>query len=109
MADADITTFCGHTPQHLKPSSKPILFLAVLAYISIDDTYVMSQLQHWIHDNYNSSDIFSYIQWQIGLTYSLMKAMDWDNHGSALKRQKLHSKILLIKFMHNWLNTGYQK
>eukprot|EP00957_Ditylum_brightwellii_P148949 11340246-Ditylum_brightwellii.AAC.1 len=29
--------------------------------------------------------------------------------GSALECQKLHTQARLIKFMHNWLNTGTQK
>eukprot|EP00957_Ditylum_brightwellii_P078369 5959283-Ditylum_brightwellii.AAC.1 len=109
MAGADITTFRRHTPQHPKPRNTPILSLSVPAHISINDTYVTSQLQHWIRDNCDSSDTFSRIQQQTGLTYSLMKAIDWANLGSALKCQKIHSKICLIKFMHNWLNTGNQK
>eukprot|EP00957_Ditylum_brightwellii_P002371 181426-Ditylum_brightwellii.AAC.1 len=38
-----------------------------------------------------------------------MNMTDWDNLGRALERQHLHTKIRLVKFMHNCLNTGYQK
>eukprot|EP00957_Ditylum_brightwellii_P014851 1119610-Ditylum_brightwellii.AAC.1 len=35
--------------------------------------------------------------------------IDWDNLGCVLERQHLHTKIRLVTFVHNWLNTGYQK
>eukprot|EP00957_Ditylum_brightwellii_P075398 5730161-Ditylum_brightwellii.AAC.1 len=38
-----------------------------------------------------------------------MDDIDWDRLGIALKHQTLHTQIQLIKFIHNWLNTGSQK
>eukprot|EP00957_Ditylum_brightwellii_P203016 15332874-Ditylum_brightwellii.AAC.1 len=38
-----------------------------------------------------------------------MEEIDWESLGAALESQKLHTQIRLIKFMHNWLNTGMQK
>eukprot|EP00957_Ditylum_brightwellii_P186835 14226935-Ditylum_brightwellii.AAC.1 len=38
-----------------------------------------------------------------------MELIDWNNVGIALERQHLNNKVQLIKFMHNWLNTGHQK
>eukprot|EP00957_Ditylum_brightwellii_P005247 400363-Ditylum_brightwellii.AAC.1 len=35
--------------------------------------------------------------------------IDWNNLGCALELQHLHNKVRLVKFMHNWLNTGSQK
>eukprot|EP00957_Ditylum_brightwellii_P000428 33068-Ditylum_brightwellii.AAC.1 len=49
-----------------------------------------------------------YIQQQTGLISAQMEEVDWDSLGAALESQKLHKQIRLIKFMHNWLNTGKQ-
>eukprot|EP00957_Ditylum_brightwellii_P047494 3606936-Ditylum_brightwellii.AAC.1 len=38
-----------------------------------------------------------------------MNLIDWDNLGVALKRQQLTTKVRLVKFIHDWLNTGHQK
>eukprot|EP00957_Ditylum_brightwellii_P092876 7070864-Ditylum_brightwellii.AAC.1 len=38
-----------------------------------------------------------------------MNKIDWDNLGIAYEQQQLFTKVRLVKFMHNWLNTGYQK
>eukprot|EP00957_Ditylum_brightwellii_P027079 2047442-Ditylum_brightwellii.AAC.1 len=38
-----------------------------------------------------------------------MELIDRSNLGTAYERQQLHTKVCLTKFMHNWLNTGYQK
>ena len=38
-----------------------------------------------------------------------MDQIDWDTHGKALQRQPTMLRIRLIKFLHNWLNTGEQK
>eukprot|EP00957_Ditylum_brightwellii_P113598 8660665-Ditylum_brightwellii.AAC.1 len=38
-----------------------------------------------------------------------MNMIDWNNLGCALECQHLHNKDRLVKFMHNWLNTGSQK
>eukprot|EP00957_Ditylum_brightwellii_P009194 695497-Ditylum_brightwellii.AAC.1 len=38
-----------------------------------------------------------------------MDDIDWDRLDMALEHQTLHTQIQLIKFMHNWLNTGSQK
>eukprot|EP00957_Ditylum_brightwellii_P138055 10525136-Ditylum_brightwellii.AAC.1 len=38
-----------------------------------------------------------------------MNKIDWDNLGIMLERQQLFNNVQLVKFMHNWLNTGYQK
>eukprot|EP00957_Ditylum_brightwellii_P200130 15256622-Ditylum_brightwellii.AAC.1 len=38
-----------------------------------------------------------------------MNVIDWNNLGCALEHQHLHNKVGLVKCMHNWLNTGYQK
>eukprot|EP00957_Ditylum_brightwellii_P000632 49293-Ditylum_brightwellii.AAC.2 len=38
-----------------------------------------------------------------------MEAIDWERLGVTLRHQILHTQIWLIKFMHNWLNTGTQK
>eukprot|EP00957_Ditylum_brightwellii_P178657 13607833-Ditylum_brightwellii.AAC.1 len=38
-----------------------------------------------------------------------MSMIDWDNLGCTLECQHLHNKVRLVKFMHNWLNTGYKK
>eukprot|EP00957_Ditylum_brightwellii_P015856 1194216-Ditylum_brightwellii.AAC.1 len=57
QADADVTTFRHSPPPDLAPSSNPVLFLSVRAYIQIKGVYVTSQLQQWIHNNHTSSDI----------------------------------------------------
>eukprot|EP00957_Ditylum_brightwellii_P045827 3477074-Ditylum_brightwellii.AAC.1 len=38
-----------------------------------------------------------------------MEEINWDSLGAALESQKQLTQIRLIKFMHNWLNTGMQK
>eukprot|EP00957_Ditylum_brightwellii_P155071 11804033-Ditylum_brightwellii.AAC.1 len=38
-----------------------------------------------------------------------MDDIDWVRLGIAPEHQTLHTQIWLIKFMHNWLNTGSQK
>eukprot|EP00957_Ditylum_brightwellii_P115334 8795224-Ditylum_brightwellii.AAC.1 len=38
-----------------------------------------------------------------------MNKIDWDNLGTAYEHQQPFSKVRLVKLMHNWLNTGYQK
>eukprot|EP00957_Ditylum_brightwellii_P150415 11454001-Ditylum_brightwellii.AAC.1 len=38
-----------------------------------------------------------------------MEEINWDSLGTALESQNLHTQVRLIKFMHNWLNTGMQK
>eukprot|EP00957_Ditylum_brightwellii_P123894 9444308-Ditylum_brightwellii.AAC.1 len=69
----------------------------------------MSDLHRIIQDNYLCSDMSRYIQRQTGLISAQMEEIDWDSLGAALKSQKLHTQIQLIKFMHNWFNTGKQK
>eukprot|EP00957_Ditylum_brightwellii_P176782 13466444-Ditylum_brightwellii.AAC.1 len=44
-----------------------------------------------------------------GLTLQQIDEIDWDNLGKALAAQKLNTQMQIIKFMHNWLNTGTQK
>eukprot|EP00957_Ditylum_brightwellii_P138706 10573028-Ditylum_brightwellii.AAC.1 len=38
-----------------------------------------------------------------------MNKIDWDNLGTMLDWQQLSTKVRLVKFMNNWLNTGHQK
>eukprot|EP00957_Ditylum_brightwellii_P175622 13371562-Ditylum_brightwellii.AAC.1 len=38
-----------------------------------------------------------------------MDKIDWNQLGNALEHQKLHTQVQLVKFVHNWLNTGTQK
>eukprot|EP00957_Ditylum_brightwellii_P210249 15364735-Ditylum_brightwellii.AAC.1 len=44
-----------------------------------------------------------------GLSILEMTLIDWDNLRAALERQRLRTKVRLVKFMHNWLNMGHQK
>eukprot|EP00957_Ditylum_brightwellii_P209924 15364357-Ditylum_brightwellii.AAC.1 len=38
-----------------------------------------------------------------------MDLIDWPNMGAVYDWQKPSTKSQLTKFMHNWLNIGYQK
>eukprot|EP00957_Ditylum_brightwellii_P209299 15361137-Ditylum_brightwellii.AAC.2 len=69
----------------------------------------MSDLHKIIQNNYLCSDMSRYIQRQTGLISAQMEEINWDSLGAALESQKMHTQIRLIKFMHNWLNTGKQK
>eukprot|EP00957_Ditylum_brightwellii_P134721 10270916-Ditylum_brightwellii.AAC.1 len=37
-----------------------------------------------------------------------MNLIDWDNLGDASECQCLKTTVQLVKFIHNWLNTGHQ-
>eukprot|EP00957_Ditylum_brightwellii_P156898 11941193-Ditylum_brightwellii.AAC.1 len=45
----------------------------------------------------------------MGLSIDDMNKIDWDNLGITLECQQLFNKVRLVKFMHNWFNTGHQK
>jgi hypothetical protein len=109
IADADVTAFRINTPPSLTPTATPIQFTSTRASIAINTTVSTSNLQQWIRDNYLCSDISRYIQRKTGLTTAQMEEIEWDCLGNALECQKLHTQVRLIKFMHNWLNTGTQK
>eukprot|EP00957_Ditylum_brightwellii_P021875 1649351-Ditylum_brightwellii.AAC.1 len=51
-ADADVTSFCLHTPLHLQPSLTPISYQSTKAIIEINNTVITANLQQWIRDNY---------------------------------------------------------
>eukprot|EP00957_Ditylum_brightwellii_P083757 6366382-Ditylum_brightwellii.AAC.1 len=55
------------------------------------------------------SDIFKHTRTKMGLSIDNMNTIDWDNLGITLEWQRLFNKVQLVKLMHNWLNTGYQK
>eukprot|EP00957_Ditylum_brightwellii_P059217 4494724-Ditylum_brightwellii.AAC.1 len=76
QADSDVTGFHLSPTIHLSPSSWPIIFPSVGAHIKIDGVYITSQLQQWIQDNYNSSNIASYIMRQMGLMHTLMQQIE---------------------------------
>eukprot|EP00957_Ditylum_brightwellii_P027408 2072258-Ditylum_brightwellii.AAC.1 len=98
-----------NTPPSLTPTANPLQFRSTKASITINNTVITSNLQQWIRNNCLCSDISRYIQRKTGLTNAQMEEIEWDRLGNALERQKLHTQIQLIKFMHNWLNTGMQK
>eukprot|EP00957_Ditylum_brightwellii_P048903 3710258-Ditylum_brightwellii.AAC.1 len=45
----------------------------------------------------------------MALSIDNMNKIHWDNLGITLEQQLLFNKLRLVKFMHNWLNTGHQK
>eukprot|EP00957_Ditylum_brightwellii_P122055 9308489-Ditylum_brightwellii.AAC.1 len=77
--DADVTSFCLHTPPHLQPSLPPISHQSTKAIIEINNTVITANLQQWIQDNYLCSDILRYIQTQTRLTTTQMDAINWEN------------------------------
>eukprot|EP00957_Ditylum_brightwellii_P069346 5264460-Ditylum_brightwellii.AAC.1 len=66
-------------------------------------------MKQFLCDSYTGSDIFKHMWTKTGLSIDDMNKIDWDNLGIALERQQLFNKVRLVKFMYNWLNTGYQK
>eukprot|EP00957_Ditylum_brightwellii_P038094 2880914-Ditylum_brightwellii.AAC.1 len=66
-------------------------------------------MQQLLRDEYTGSDIFEHIHTKTQLSIEGMNKINWDNLGLAYERQQLFTKVRLVKFMHNWLNTGYQK
>jgi hypothetical protein len=66
-------------------------------------------MQQLLRDKYTGTDIFEHVRTKTQLSIEDMNKIDWDNQGPAYERQQLFTKVQLVKFMHNWLNTGYQK
>eukprot|EP00957_Ditylum_brightwellii_P123717 9431816-Ditylum_brightwellii.AAC.1 len=66
-------------------------------------------MKQFLWDSYTSSDIFKHIWIKTGISIDGMNKIDWDNLGIMLEGQQLFNKVQLVKFMHNCLNTGYQK
>eukprot|EP00957_Ditylum_brightwellii_P156217 11890426-Ditylum_brightwellii.AAC.1 len=66
-------------------------------------------MKQFLHDSYTGSDIFKHTWTKTRLSIVDMNKIHWDNLGITLERQQLFNKVRLVKFMHNWLNTGHQK
>eukprot|EP00957_Ditylum_brightwellii_P184683 14065493-Ditylum_brightwellii.AAC.1 len=93
----------------MTPSSKPALLQSCPASLVIDRVHATANIQQLIRDHSTSFNLSRYIMWHTGLTLQRMDEIDWENLGKALAAQKLNTQILIIKFMHNWMNTGTQK
>eukprot|EP00957_Ditylum_brightwellii_P140079 10673679-Ditylum_brightwellii.AAC.1 len=109
MADVDANAFRVNTPTHLSPSTTPTIFPSLKAYTTVNGCTITGKLQQWLRNNYTTSDLYDHIWRKTSLTIDKMNKIAWDNLGSALECQHLHNKVRLVKFIHNWLNTGYQK
>jgi hypothetical protein len=109
MADTDVNRFCANTPLHLEPATAPITLPLLKAIITVNGCTITSNLQQWLQDNYTTSDIFEHICTKTNLIIDKMNLINWDNLGNALECQCLKTTVQLVKFMHNWLNTGHQK
>eukprot|EP00957_Ditylum_brightwellii_P209594 15362396-Ditylum_brightwellii.AAC.1 len=66
-------------------------------------------MKQFLCDSYTGSDTFEHNRTKTGLSIDDMNKIDWDNLRITLEQQQLFNKVRLVKFMHNWLNTGYQK
>eukprot|EP00957_Ditylum_brightwellii_P091343 6954538-Ditylum_brightwellii.AAC.1 len=66
-------------------------------------------MKQFLRDSYTSSKIFEHTWTKTGLSIDNMNQIDWDNLGITLEQQQLFNKVRLVKFVHNWLNTGHQK
>jgi hypothetical protein len=109
MADADVNSFRINPPHRLRPSTTPTIFPSLHAYLTVNGLTVTSKFQQILRDNYTGTDIFEHVRTKTQLRIEDMNKIDWDNLGIAYERQRLFTKVRLVKFMHNWLNTGYQK
>eukprot|EP00957_Ditylum_brightwellii_P080706 6138010-Ditylum_brightwellii.AAC.1 len=109
QTDTSVTTFRKSLPTHLTPSSKSALLQSCPASLVIAGIHDTANIQQLIQDHSTSSNTSRYIMQRTGLTLQHMDEIDWDNLGKALEAQKLNTQIQIIKFMHNWLNTGTQK
>ena len=109
MTDTDMNRFCTSTPLHLEPATAPITLPLLKAIITVNGCTITSNLQQWLQDNYTTSDIFEHICTKTNLIIDKMNLINWDNLGNALECQCLKTTVQLVKFMHNWLNTGHQK
>eukprot|EP00957_Ditylum_brightwellii_P127974 9759606-Ditylum_brightwellii.AAC.1 len=109
MADSVANYFCFNTPPDLKPFSMPTMFPSLKAFLKINGCTVTGKMKQFLRDSYTGSDIFEHTWTKTGLIIANMNKIDWDNLGTALERQQLFNKVRLVKFMHNWLNMGYQK
>eukprot|EP00957_Ditylum_brightwellii_P020631 1555754-Ditylum_brightwellii.AAC.1 len=92
MVDADVNKFRAVTPIYLKPSMDPLILPSNKAFITINGTVVISNLQYWLRDNYNSSSISAYIRKRTGLFIQDMEWINWNNLGAAYERQKLQTE-----------------
>eukprot|EP00957_Ditylum_brightwellii_P132293 10087575-Ditylum_brightwellii.AAC.1 len=79
------------------------------AFLKLNGCTVTGKMQQLLHDNYTGSDIFEHIQTKTCLSIDSMNKIDLENLGTALEHQQLFTKVRLVMFMNNWLNTGHQK
>eukprot|EP00957_Ditylum_brightwellii_P016943 1277415-Ditylum_brightwellii.AAC.1 len=62
MADADVNSFQTNPPPRLAPSTTPMIFPSLNAYLTINGLTVTSKLQQMLRHNYTGTDIFKHVR-----------------------------------------------
>eukprot|EP00957_Ditylum_brightwellii_P064960 4928035-Ditylum_brightwellii.AAC.1 len=76
MVDADANAFRASISLNLELSTMSTIFPSLKAYITINGCVITSKLQHWLKENYTTSDISTHIQTEIGLSISDITLVD---------------------------------
>eukprot|EP00957_Ditylum_brightwellii_P125102 9536703-Ditylum_brightwellii.AAC.1 len=95
MADADVNSFQTNSPPSLAPSTTPMIFPSLTAYLTVNRLTVTSEMQQLLRDKYTGTDIFEHVRTKTQLSIEDMNKLDWDNLGPVYERQQLFTKVRL--------------
>ena len=90
-----------------KPAHRVVIFPASRANIFIKGQHISAALNSFLHLQFTTSAYWEYLETKFGWTPTTRKLIAWQVYHTSLRKQTTKRHQQLIKYMIEWLPTGY--